>query len=106
MEYLIGQMMLWFDISEDRLAKEKEIDTPVDTMRWDYYQYVKAHPVQKWDIKTHILFAGRDTLQSLEVMKGFAERYKCELTIAENSDHPFMEEGDGAIVAQWLQNNL
>lgn len=106
MEYLIGQMMLWFDISEERLEREKEIETPVDTMRWDYYQYVKAHPVQKWDIRTHILFAGRDTMQSLEIMKGFAERFGCELTVSENSGHPFMEEGDGAIVAQWLRDNL
>jgi len=106
MEYLIGRMMLWFDISEERLEREKEIETPVDTMRWDYYQYVKAHPVQKWDIRTHILFAGRDTMQSLEVMQGFAERFGCELTVSENSGHPFMEEGDGAIVAQWLRDNL
>lgn len=106
MEYLVGQMMMWFDISEERLAKEKEIDTPVDLMTWDYYRYVKAHPVEKWDTETHILFAGRDSLQSLEVMKGFADRFHCGLTVAENSDHPFMEEGDGAIVAQWLQDHL
>jgi len=106
MEYLVRQMMIWFDIPEERLEKEKEIDTPVDLMTWDYYQYIKTHPVQKWDVETHILYAGKDTLQSLEAMKGFAERFHCELTVSENSDHPFMEAGDGAIVAQWLQEHL
>ena len=98
--------MIWFDISEERLAKEKEIATPIDMMTWDYYQYVKAHPIQKWDTPTHILFAGRDTLQSLEIVKGFAKRFSCELTLSENSDHAFMEDGDEATVAQWLQDHL
>jgi len=106
MEYLIHQMMIWFDISEERLAKEKEIATPIDMMTWDYYQYVKEHPVQEWNIPTHILFAGRDTLQSLEVVKGFAERFGCELTLSENSDHPFMEDGDEAVVTHWLRDHL
>lgn len=106
MEYLIGQMMKWFDISEERLEREREIDTPIDVMTWDYYQYVKAHPVQAWDADTHILFAGLDTLQSREVMADFAQRFDCGLTIAEDSDHPFMEAGDGAIVTKWLQENM
>lgn len=106
MEYLIGQMMRWFDISEERLEREREIDTPIDVMTWDYYQYVKAHPVRAWDAETSILFAGRDTLQSREVMQGFARRFHCGLTIAEGSDHPFMAAGDGDIVTKWLQENL
>lgn len=106
MEYLIKQMMVWFEISEERLAREKEIDTPIDIMTWDYYQYVKEHPVQNWDIETYILFAGKDTLQSLEVVKDFVDNFNCVLTISENSEHPFMDEEDGPIVEQWLQDNL
>lgn len=57
MEYLIRQMFLWFQVTEEKLCVEKEIPTPVDTLRWDYYQYVKEHPfmqdrdrsiVEKW----------------------------------------------------------
>ena len=106
MEYLIKQMMVWFEISEERLAREKEIETPIDIMTWDYYQYVKEHPVLKWNIETHILFAGRDTLQSLEVVKDFVDNFNGVLTLSENSEHPFMGEGDGPIVEQWLQDNL
>ena len=106
MEYLIKQMMIWFEISEERLASEKEIDTPIDIMTWDYYQYVKEHPVLQWNIETHILFAGRDMLQSLEIMKDFSDTFNCVLTISENSEHSFMCEEDAPIVEQWLQDNL
>ena len=99
-------MMIWFEISEERLAQEKEIDTPIDLMTWDYYQYVKEHPAQNWNIPTSILYAGRDNLQSLEIVQNFADKFNCMITVSENSEHPFMREGDGAIVEQWLQNNL
>ena len=103
MEYLIGQMMVWFDVTEERLAREKEIETPIDTMTWDYYQYVKAHPVQKWDIPTAILYGGKDNLQSIDVIKKFADTYSCQLMVSEDSEHPFMSEGDGQIVEKWLR---
>ncbi len=106
MEYLIGQMMLWFDVTEECLEQEQEIDTPIDVLSWIYFQYVKAHPVTCWNIPTSILYAGKDNLQSRKVVKNFAERFKCAVTVSENSGHPFMEEGDGAIVDKWLQENL
>lgn len=106
MEYLIRQMFLWFGITEERLTQEKEIDTPIDLMSWDYFQYVLAHPVTKWNSPTHILYGGRDNLQSLAVIQAFAERFGCYVTLSENSQHPFMEEADLPIVHQWLQNNL
>ena len=106
MEYLIRQMMMWFNVSEERLAREKEVDTPIDTMTWDYYQYVKAHPIQMWEIPTCILFGGKDNLQSLEVINNFADKFHCSLTVAENSEHPFMGEGDDRIVSQWLRDSI
>jgi uncharacterized protein len=106
MEYLIKQMMMWFDVSEERLAREKEVDTPIDIMSWAYYQYVREHPIQKWDIPTNILFGGKDNLQSLEVVKTFADKFHCLLTIAENSEHPFMGEGDSQIVVSWLKDTI
>ncbi len=103
MEYLVRQMMLWFGITEERLEKEKEIDTPVDLLSWDYFRYVLNHPISEWEIPTHILFGGRDDLQSLEVMRNFAEKFGSELTVSEDSQHPFMEEKDFPIVSAWLE---
>lgn len=106
MDWLIGQMMGWFGVTEARLRREREIPTPVDVLSWDYWQYIREHPIVRWDAPTAILYAGKDTLQSEDVIRGFAEAHGCRLTIAANSEHPFMGEGDGAIVRRWLTENL
>lgn len=106
MEYLVGQMMKWFDVTEERLHREGEIDTPIDPLRWDYWQYIRKHPVEKWNIPTHILFGGKDELQTLEIMHSFAERFGASVRVAKDSEHPFMAEGDGEIVNRWLREKL
>lgn len=106
MDYLIRQMMLWFGVSEQRLEEEQEVDTPIDVLSWKYRQYVLEHPIARWDIPTCILYAGKDDLQSREVVDAFAEKFGCRLTVSPNSLHPFMEEGDFPIVEQWLRDNL
>ena len=106
MDWLIRQMMGWFGVTEERLRQEREIPTPIDTLSWDYWQYIREHPIVRWDVPTAILYAGKDNLQSEEVIRGFAGAHGCRLTIAQGSEHPFMGEGDGAIVRQWLMENL
>lgn len=106
MEYLIRQMMVWFGISPERLEREREIETPIDLMSWDYLQYVRAHPVVSWPIPTSVLYAGRDNLQSREVIDAFCGRFRAALTVSPQSEHPFMEEGDAQIVARWLRESL
>lgn len=106
MEYLIQQMFCWFNVTEEKLYMEKEISTPVDLLRWDYYQYIKKHPIKKWDIKTSILYGGKDNLQSLEVIQKFVKAYDCKLTISPSSEHSFMEKSDTEIVYKWLEENL
>lgn len=106
MEHLIRQMFMWFDISEERLEREKEIDTPIDRMSWEYFQYVLSHPVTKWGSPTHILYGAKDDLQSLSVVQAFAHRFGCELTVSANSEHPFMSADDFLIVDQWLHDHV
>ena len=106
MEYLVRQMMLWFDITEERLEKEKEIDNPVDPLRWDYFQFVRAHPVTHWPIPTAILYGGKDDLQSRAVMDAFCAAHGCTLTVSETSGHAFMEDGDGEIIRNWLKEKI
>ena len=106
MEYLIRRMMEWFDITEARLEAEKEIETPIDLMSWEYYRYVQQHPIENWDIPTCILFAGKDTLQSIDIVSGFAGKHGCAVTVANDSEHPFMAEEDGKIVHDWLVANI
>lgn len=106
MEYLIRQMFHWFSITEERLAREKEIDTPIDLMSWDYFQYVLAHPIEQWDSPTDILYGGKDDLQSLDVVQRFADRFGSRITLSPDSEHPFMCEEDFPIVHQWLLDHL
>ena len=106
MEYLIRQMFVWFGITEERLAREKEIETPIDLMSWDYFRYVLAHPVDKWDSPTCILYGGRDDLQSIDVISSFADRFGSVVTVSENSLHPFMEAADIPIVENWLRSSI
>ena len=97
---------IWFHITEEELKEKGEISTPIDTMSWPYYLYVKEHSVDKWTTPTHILYGARDNLQSREVIDLFVDRFNFCLTIAENSEHPFMSEGDKAIVEAWMKNSL
>ena len=106
MEHLVRKMMLWFDITEKRLEKEKEIDTPVDPLRWDYFQFVRSNPVENWNIPTAILYGGKDDLQSREVMDTFCTAHGCRLTVSEQSGHAFMAEGDNEIIENWLSENI
>lgn len=106
MEYLIHQMFNWFNITEKELKAKKEILTPIDVLSWDYYQYVKVHPITLWDSNTRILYGEKDTMQSLSVIEQFARSYHCLLTISENSEHPFMSPEDIAVAERWLTDNI
>lgn len=106
MKYLVRQMMSWFDVSEELLKAKGEIDTPVDPLRWDYYQYILRHPVERWSIPTRILYGARDDMQAREVMEAFSEKFHCRLTVAKNCEHAFMQPGDDRVIEGWLRENI
>lgn len=106
MEHLIGKMMAWFGVTQAELEEKSKIETPVETLDWEYYCYVKDNPVAVWTAPTKILYASEDNLQDRNVMESFAQKHGCELTVAEGSEHSFMQ-GDGPqIVEQWLRNSI
>lgn len=106
MNYLIEQMFSWFHVTEKRLYDEKEIATPIDLLSWDYYMYVREHPITEWNIPTKILYGGNDNLQSLDVIEKFSKLHDCILTISHDSEHPFMESEDIKIVNIWLKESI
>lgn len=106
MERLVKNMMLWSGVTEAELESKKEIPSPVDTLRWDYYQYIISHSITQWNIPTAILYGGKDNLQSEESVRAFAEKFGCSLTVSENSEHPFMAQSDALIVENWLCRNI
>lgn len=69
-------------------------------------RYVKEHPITIWKTPTHILFGGKDTLQTESIMKNFTKQFGGILTISQDSEHAFLSKQDKNVVSQWLQNSF
>ncbi|MEA4854030.1 MAG: alpha/beta hydrolase [Christensenella sp.] len=106
MPYLVKQMFAWFDVTEERLRTEKTVSTPIDTIRWEDYSYLRAHPVHCWESPTSVLYGAKDVLQTPGIMRGFAERFCCNLTVSENSGHTFMEGEEPQAARKWYLKNI
>ncbi|GMB00018.1 alpha/beta hydrolase [Pelosinus sp. IPA-1] len=107
MERIINNMMLWFDVSEERLKIEKEIETPIgQTLYWDYYCYVKSHAIDNWNKPTAILYGSDDNLSEFNVVSEFVKRYHCKLHVLENGEHYFHTDEQLQYFRQWLKGNI
>ncbi len=106
MNYMIQNMFSWFNVTEKQLYEKGEIFTPVETLSWDYYNYVKNNLIKKWNPETHILYGSKDNLQSQNIIEDFAKRYNCHLTIANNCEHSFMQENENIIVEKWFREHI
>jgi hypothetical protein len=77
MKWLIERMMMWSGVTEKQLEEEKEIVTDIDTLRWEYYRYIQANPINRWPFRTSILYGGRDHLQPIESIHSFVDQFDC-----------------------------
>ena len=82
------------------------VENPIETLYWDYYQYVKAHPIQKWNHPTHILRGETDTLSEKEYVSAFAERFGCELAEQPGGEHWFHTKEQLEYFRNWLKKRL
>ena len=102
MERLIQEMMSWAGVTESRLEAEGEISTEFgETLSWPYLQYVRAHPVSRWETPTRILWAQKDHLVPRDTVDRFARRFRCSLTAAEVMEHWFHTPEQLAALRQW-----
>lgn len=107
MERMIGNMMVWFDVSEDKLENEKEIVTPIGhTLYWDYYCYVKANPIDTWNMPTAILYGSNDDVCEFDTISLFAKRFKCDLEIKDNGEHYFHTKEQLEYFVKWIKNHM
>lgn len=107
MEHIINNMMTWFNISENRLKMEKEVSTPIgQTLYWDYYCYVKEHPISTWNNATSIIYGSADNLCEFEVVSEFAKRFDCDLQVMERGEHYFYTEEQLQFFREWLSRTL
>ena len=104
MRRLIENMMTWFGVSEERLKAQLEIPTPIGkTLYWDYYSYVKTHPVDKWSTPTAILYGEKDTLSEYDRVAAFSGRFGCNMTVMEDGEHYFHTDEQLAFLRNWLK---
>lgn len=104
MERIINNMMTWFNVSEEKLKAEKEIATPIgQTLYWDYYCYVKEHPIESWNNKTSILYGSKDDISEFDIVSDFVKRFKCDLKVMENGEHYFHTEEQLEFFRQWIK---
>jgi len=107
MERIIDNMMTWFHVTPERLKNEMTIETPIgQKLYWDYYCYVKQHPISTWDIETDILYGAKDDLCEFKVLNDFVKKYGCRLEILDEGEHYFHTEEQLKVFRHWLQEHI
>jgi len=107
MEKLIGNMMLWAAVSEERLKDEKLIPTEFgETLSWQYYEYVKAHPIKSWQCQTDILYADQDNMTSRDIVDDFVRRFDSSLTVMEDGEHWFHTPKQLDVLNRWVREHV
>ena len=102
MEKLIGNMMIWANVTEQELFEKLEIPTEFgETLSWNYLTYVREHPFS-WHVSTCILYGAHDNLTSVEIMSAFAKRIGAELTVMPKGEHWFHTEEQMRFLDDWL----
>ena len=103
MEKLIGNMILWANVTEAELKAKGVIRTEFgEDLSWDYLCYVREHPIQ-WRVPTSILYGSSDNLTSLETVRAFAEQHNAELTVMEGGEHWFHTEEQMHFLDDWIR---
>lgn len=106
MERIIHNIMGYCGITEKEFESLEVVENPIETLYWDYYQYIKAHPIQKWHPPTHILRSETDPLSEKAYASAFAERFSCELEEQPGGAHWFHTEEQLEYFRNWLKKRL
>ncbi|WP_346896979.1 alpha/beta hydrolase [Clostridium sp. UBA7503] len=107
MERIIDNMMLWFNVTPERLQKEMTIETPIgQKLYWDYFCYVKQNPISTWNTYTDIMYGAKDELCEIEIINDFVEKYCCGLEIMDKGEHYFHTEEQLNVFKHWLQKHM
>jgi uncharacterized protein len=107
MERLIRNKMTACQVSEARLRTEKVIANPYGPqLDWEYYTYVKAHPVTRWPLPTAILYGTADNITEREVVLDFSARFQADTQFLEGGEHYFHTGEQLQVLRAWLQHNV
>ena len=107
MERIIENMMKWFNVTPERLKEEVMIETPIgEKLYWDYFCYVKDHPIDIWNTDTCIMYGAKDDLCEFEPINYFVEKFNCDLEVVETGEHYFHTEEQLKVFRSWLSDNI
>ncbi len=106
MAHVIQTIMGEIGVTEEQLEIEEEIDNPIEPLSWEYYSYVKEHPVIKWQSPTSILRGEHDYLCEYRDVFEFAERFQCKLEEQKGGEHWFHTPKQLEYYRKWLQKEL
>ena len=103
MEKLIFDMMTWANVSEERLKKEKEIETDFgEVLSWDYLCYVRSNTISL-NQETYILYGENDNLISYESILCFVNKTKANLCVMKGGEHWFHTQEQIEFLFNWLK---
>ncbi len=106
MERLILDMMIWANVSEEKLNIKKEIETSFgETLSWEYLSYVRKNPIH-WNIPTEILYAEKDTITSISTITDFSKKINANITIMSGGEHWFHTKEQMDFLDNWIKSNL
>ena len=106
MQRIIQNIMNYCCVTESELKERVIIENDIETLYYPYYEYVCAHPVEKWPHKTYILRGENDTLCEYPRVKSFADRFGCELTEQQGGEHWFHTDEELEFFRLWIRKKL
>lgn len=107
MEQLISRMMTWADVTPEQLEAKSRIPTEFgETLSWDYWQYVREHPVTEWNKKTCIMYAGGDQMTPKQTVDCFTKKWNASLTVLKDGEHWFHTPQQLAFLRSWIVSCL
>lgn len=105
MMHIMKKMMAEAQCDEEKLEREKIVFHPFAYMYWEYYCYVRNHPIQKWPIPTAILHGSRDATCPMETMTEFQNQFSVHMTIVD-AEHFFHTPRELVSYMHWLRKQL
>lgn len=107
MKILIENLMRVSNVNYEKLKQEKIIKTNSgQDLIFEYYEYVKKHPIEKWNSNTKILYGENDNLQSENLIKDFSKNFNCKLSIMKKGEHFFHTNEQLEFYKNWLDTIL
>lgn len=103
MERIIHNLMDYCQISEEEFKQKIFVRNDIEPLYFPYYEYVRSHPIKKWQHRTYILRGELDNMCEAAYVEDFVKRFGCELTVQENGEHWFHTKSQLEFFGSWLE---